>query len=170
AAADAAAATGTSVDQASAAMTRIALSGQVAARQLSTLGLSTQDMAQQLGLSLDASAKEISAAFKEMDPTDRLATIEAALQKYQGVASQVAQGIAGEWQNFKTQWEFALEEIGKAISPVAEGVLSFSGDVLKSSRDAATAFADMSTSIKGVFSDLAASAHSAWSAILPDDV
>jgi hypothetical protein len=120
-AADTAAATGNQFTAVASAIDRMALSGTAGARQLATLGIS----AEQLGAAMGVDATEVTAAFKALDQSDRLDALNTALQKFDGVATSVAQGISGQWQNLKTQFEFVLEGIGEAIAPVVSALLSF---------------------------------------------
>lgn len=118
-AADAAAATGGSFDSTSNAIQRIVLSGNAGAKQLASLGISAKDLGDAMGV---ASGK-VKESFKDLDQSERVEAIILALQKYQGVSGQVAQGIAGQWQNLKTQFEFALEGIGAALAPAVSDIL-----------------------------------------------
>jgi hypothetical protein len=127
AAANTAAATGNGFDTVTNAIERLTLSGTAGARQLVSLGLSTQALGTVMGIA----ATDVTAAFKALDQSQRLDVLTQALSKFQGVAEQVAQGILGQWQNLKTQWEFIMEAIGSALAPVAADILSFiSSDVL----------------------------------------
>ena len=119
AAADAAAATGKGFDSVTAAMDRMSLSGTASARMLASLGLSMNDLASVMGVDVS----QVAAAFKAMDPSDRLVVIEEAMGKFDGAAAAMATSIAGEWQNLKTQTDFALEGIGAALAPLADVVL-----------------------------------------------
>lgn len=151
--ADTAAATGNGFDSVANAFDRMALSGMVAARQLATIGLS----AQMLGDAMGVTAAEASKAFKALDQSDRLDVLNTALQKFQGVAAQVAQGIAGQWQNLKTQWDLALEEMGKALAPVVSDLVSFaSADVIQPIKNLAMAFGELPGPIKDVAVSVAA--------------
>jgi hypothetical protein len=125
-AADTAAATGNDFSTVANSIDRMALSGTVAARQLATLGLSTTA----LGASMGVAAGEVTTAFKALDQGDRLDAITDALSKFGGVAGQVAQGISGQWQNLKTQFEFVLEGIGAALAPVISQLLSFASSTI----------------------------------------
>jgi predicted transcriptional regulator len=125
-AADAAAATGASIDHVSSIIDRMALSGNASARALAGLGLTTHDLAEAMGVA----AEDVSAAFKDLDQTERLEAITEALEKYKGVAQEVAQGVAGQWQTLKTQFEFAMEGIGEALAPAATALMRFSSDAL----------------------------------------
>lgn len=120
-AADTAAATGGDFGQVASAITRMALSGTAGARQLGTLGISANSLAGIMG----TTAAQVTTAFKALDQTARLDVLESALTKFGGIAGQVAEGILGQWQNFKTQFEFVMESIGSAFAPVAEDFMAF---------------------------------------------
>jgi hypothetical protein len=138
-AANAAAATGNDVGAVANAIDRMALSGTAAARQLATLGISTQ----QLGDAMGVSATEATKAFKALDQSDRIDALNAALQKYNGVAAQVAQGVSGQFQNMKTQVEFVMESIGQALAPVALKLVGFVNDLLPSIESIVAGFASL---------------------------
>jgi hypothetical protein len=153
AAADAAAATGRSFDTVTNSISRMALSGTAASRQLATLGISLQD----LGTALGTTSSQAAAAFKALDPSDRLVIIEDALQKYQGVAQAVAQGVAGQFQNLETQADFVFESMGQAIAPAAEAILGFASKVvLPTAQLVADAFAAMGSAESLFASSIAA--------------
>ncbi len=121
AAADAGIGTTKGFDAVEQKMYSMALAGNASGKALATLGLSVQDLAKQMGsvgISVDSSAKAISAAFKEMDPTERLEVIDAALAKWAGLAQQSATTIDGAWRILKTSFELLMDEIGKALAPV----------------------------------------------------
>jgi len=119
AAANAAAVMGTSVDQAANSIDRIGVSGAASARILTQLGLSTHDLATAMGVTDDAATK----AFKDLDQSDRLNVLVTALQKFQGVAADVASTLTGQWQSFKTSLELALEGIGESIATLLTGAV-----------------------------------------------
>lgn len=164
-AADTAAATGSSFDRVTQALDRMALSGTASGRMLATLGISTQDLANAMNVSAD----QVSSAFKAMDQSERLDALNAALNKFQGVAQQVAQGISGQWQDFKTQWDFILEDVGAALAPVATDLLNFTKtDILPFLQGAVNAFNALPGPMKDVTVAavaLTAAASAMWLAI-----
>jgi trimeric autotransporter adhesin len=126
-AANAAAATGNSFDQVANAIDRMALSGAAGGRQLAALGIS----AQTLGAIMGTTATGVTAAFKALDQSDRLAVLDQALSKFAGDAALAAQSINGAWQNLKTAWDFVLEDLGSALAPVVQAIAGLiSGVVL----------------------------------------
>lgn len=120
AAADAAGAMGTDVGAASDAIDRMVLSGNVGARQLVALGLSTTDLAQVMGVAED----QVKKTFMALDQDQRLQVITDSLQKYGGVAGAQANSLAGQWQELKNEVEFAAEDIGKALAPLASDFMT----------------------------------------------
>ena len=129
----------------------MALSGTIAARQLATLGLSLSDIAGALNTTDDAAK----AAFQDLDVSARVEAIDTALQKYQGVAEAVAQGVLGQFQNLKTQTEFVFESIGEAIAPAAEAFMAFASNVvLPGVQSIANAYKDWSGSITDLLGTL----------------
>lgn len=127
AASEAAAATGGSFATAANAIERIGLSGMVSGRMLVSLGLSADELAAKIGVATEDIAK----AFKQMDPSERIQYIVEALGKFEGTAEAVASGVAGQMQRLKTEWEFLLEDMGKALAPLASQWIRFVDDVIK---------------------------------------
>ena len=143
AAADAAAATGNDFGQVTASMDRIALAGQLTARQLSQLGISTQDVATSMGKSVT----DVAAAFKALDESARLQILTESLGKFAGVATSMADTVSGQWQNLKTESEFAFEAIGAVIAPLAEQLLKLASGAVK---EVAEAFESLGATFKNV--------------------
>ena len=125
-AADASRVMGTSFDGAAQSIDRMVISGTAGARQLATLGVSANSLAQAMGVT----AAEVSNAFKALDETDRLAALESALSQFAGASAVFAGNLGETWQNFKTQFEYDLEAVGNAISPLAEALLNTLGGAL----------------------------------------
>ena len=146
-AADTAAATGGSFDEVANAIERMALSGTAGARQLATLGISTNALGQAMGVA----AADVTTAFKALDQEQRLTDLETALAKFSGVAGQVAGGISGQWQTLKTQWEFILEDMGAAMAPLASEIVGFlSGTVLPAVQAVVDGFQSLSPTLQEV--------------------
>ena len=143
AAADAAAATGNSFDAITNSITRLSESGAAGARQLTQLGLSTKDLAAVMGVSAD----QVAAAFKALDPTDRVNVIVEALQKYQGAAQQTADSISGQWTRLQNETEQAFEQIGAALAPAATALGDLAAKVIPLAADAASQLAGLSGDI-----------------------
>lgn len=152
AAADAAAATGNSLDMVTNAIDRIALSGMAGARQLASLGLSLTDLSKEMGVA----AGDVSKVFKLLDESDRLAIITQAMQKYAGVAQQTAQGLLGQWQNLKTQALLVFQDLGDALKPVAEQLMSGASGVLPAIQTIIDAFRTLDPGIQTVIISLGA--------------
>jgi hypothetical protein len=146
-AADTAAATGGDFGQVASAITRMALSGTAGARQLGTLGISANSLAGIMGTTAD----QVTTAFKALDQTARLDVLESALTKFGGIAGQVAEGILGQWQNFKTQFEFVMEGVGAALAPIAKDFLAFvNSDILPFIENLVGAFNNLPGPVKDV--------------------
>jgi len=126
--ADAAAATNRSFDQVATSFERIVESGVVMNRSLVTLGITTQDMADAMGVSID----QVKKVFSELDQTLRAEVVTAALQKLEGTAKQTASGILGQWQTFKTQFLLLLTDIGNGLESSGSGFLSWAGSAISS--------------------------------------
>lgn len=113
-AADAAAATGNSFEAVAQRMVNIAENGNASGRALVQLGINARALAEVMGVT----AEEASKAFKALSESQRLTVLSEAMAKFGGTAQQVAQGIAGQFQNLKQQIEFMFEDVGKALAPV----------------------------------------------------
>jgi len=94
----------TSIEAATNAMVRISSSGQVAARSLMQLGLTTTDLAKTMQISTD----DIKGSFKALDQSERLEVLSVALQKFGGIAQQQAATIGGSWQQVRINSSFCL--------------------------------------------------------------
>jgi trimeric autotransporter adhesin len=132
-AADTAAATGNEFTAVANSIDRMVLSGTAGARQLATLGLSAQQLNTAMGSAgagVNASAAAITKAFTALDQAGRLDAITTALDKFDDVATQVAQGVTGQWTNFKTQFEFVMEGVGEALAPVITAMLQFASSTI----------------------------------------
>lgn len=126
-AANAAAATGNGFDTVSNALTRMVQSGTAGARQLVQLGITQQQLASIMGVSVT----EITAAFKAMDPTDRLALIDTALQKFGGDAQLMANTVQGAWNQLADASEHTFATIGASIAPAITGLTQFAAYVVE---------------------------------------
>lgn len=120
-AADTAAATGRSFDTVSNSLYRVVESGNASTRILVQLGVNSQDLANVMG----TSAADVSKAFKDMDPSQRLDVMEQALAKFGGTATQMADTVGGQWRILKTSTELAFAGVAEAVSPAAKTVLEF---------------------------------------------
>lgn len=125
AAGDAAAATGNSFAQVANMIDRMSLSGMANARTMATLGISTTDLGNALGVTADQASK----AFKALDQEDRINAITQALSKFAGTAEAEAQGIAGQWQLFENQFNEVMVSVGASIAPAIGQILKFGEQV-----------------------------------------
>lgn len=124
-AANAAAATGNAFDTVAQRIGNMAAAGQAGVRQLLTLGLTGQQLADTmnaLGVTTDASAATITKAFKTLDVDTRVEVLDAALQKFGGDAELQAGTIKGAWQILGNTWEEVTKEMGADLSPLATSV------------------------------------------------
>lgn len=154
-AADVAAITGRSFDTVAGAIERMALSGNAGSRQLVALGIT----ATQLGEAMDVSADKATKAFKALSVEDRLQVLDTALAKTSGAASAMAQNLSHEFTTFRNELDDSMEEIGKALEPVASVVLTALSDILSGTRPVLAAFAEIaSSSIGGAFHDFSTAA------------
>lgn len=155
AAANSAAVMGTSFETAVNQIDRMSTSGTVMARSLANLGLSTEDLAKVMGVATD----QVTATFKALDQSERVNVLTEALAKFGGVAQEQAQGIAGQFQNLKTQFTFLLEDIGSALAPVVSQFLSWiTSDVIPFLHSLVDGFNALPTPIKDATVALVAAA------------
>lgn len=132
------------------AMDRVADSGNISSRTLTTLGLNFDDIAKEMGM-VGSSTKELTAIFKEFTPDQRLQTITEAMNKFGDVAQTVAKGVAGQWKDLGTNITFALQGVGEALAPVATQLLAFlNSEVLPKIQEWIKEFNDLPTPIKDV--------------------
>lgn len=156
--ADAAGATDKDFDSVAASVERMGLSGVASGKALAGIGLSVTDLAEVLGIA----DEEVKKVFKSLDQGDRLEAITLALQKFQGVGAEVAQGILGQWTNVKTQFDFVLEDIGKGIAPVVGQALGVvNSDILPFVRSLAEGFTELPAPIRDTAAGLALAAVAA---------
>lgn len=137
AAADGAAALNENVNVVSDNMDRLAISGMVSARFLMTLGLSTHDVAEAMGVADD----QVVTTFKDLDQSTRLEVLTEAMHRFSGTAQAAAHTLAGEWQGVKNAFEEFFETLGAALEPAARQILTF----FTSIADAAKLWVDVIT-------------------------
>ncbi|MDR3062549.1 MAG: hypothetical protein LBU40_00230, partial [Methanobrevibacter sp.] len=105
--------TNSSIEGVSSTFNRLTLSGALQARSLVSMGLSMEDFAKVMGVSVD----NVTSKFKEMDVKTRMATMNSVLaMKYGSQANQ----------QFKNSWEGLKTEADKAM----QGLARFAGDLL----------------------------------------
>jgi hypothetical protein len=125
--ADVAGATGKDFESVADTFDRMVLSGTANARMLAGLGINTTILGEAMGVSANEAAK----VYKALDMEDRITALTEAFSKFGGVAQAQAQGLSGQWQNFKTQFELVAEDVGKALLPLAQTFLdTFQRDII----------------------------------------
>ena len=126
--ADGAAVTGTSIEQAANRFDMIVNAGTLSARALTSMGLSLTAVTaamNQLDPALQVTEQHATAAFKALDPGDRIQVLQTALQGLGGTAQQVAeQTFGGQWQQLANAWEEVMVQVGQAILPVISDLIS----------------------------------------------
>ncbi len=117
AAGDAAAATGRDFGSVAQALERIEVTGQLQSRALLTLGLSWQQLADSMGVSIEEAQSRLKKGGQdaEKDVSD---VINALNQKFAGAAEAQAQNFLGQLTILKNQMQFVLEQIGEDFGPV----------------------------------------------------
>ena len=112
-AANAAGATGETIEEASDSIERVALSGMASSRVLVRLGLSSEDLGKVLGVTGEKAEK----AFKGLDQADRLEALTIALGKFAGVADAQAATMSGSWQELKNTMHGFFVQLGEDAAP-----------------------------------------------------
>ena len=118
-AANASAVTGYSFERTSAAIERMTTIGTLNGRMLLSLKITTQEVADAMGVSLS----EVTNTFKNMNVEERLAVLSTALEKFGGAGEQVANLTEGQLQRLKNAWTFAMEDLGKALAPIVTSAI-----------------------------------------------
>ena len=105
--------TGQSVEQMESKFQRMVMSGNASSRMLVSMGISAEDLARAMGVS----ASEVSEAFKNMTPEERIQ----ALTKAMGDGKQANEMYKNSFQGLKSQAEASLAglvgAVGQAILP-----------------------------------------------------
>lgn len=115
--ANAAAVMGTNIEDVSSSFERIAASSTLSDRMLVSLGLTVNSLAEALGTTADQ-LKGSDGLWAQMDQTQHIEALQQALQKFQGVAEDVAQNtISGAWKSAGVEWEKILQDMGDVLSP-----------------------------------------------------
>jgi hypothetical protein len=120
--ADGAAAMNTPLETAVQAFDVMASAGTIMARQLPTIGLSLDGIAQamnSLSGTTEATTANVKKLFAAMDQSERIEVLTTAFQKFGGIAQQTAeQTFGGQWQKLADQWEQIMRQVGDALLPV----------------------------------------------------
>lgn len=122
AAADAAAATGRNFETVASSIERVALTGQVGARQLVQLGVSMGDIATTMGTTV----AQAEALMKKggLDATEQVQVlIDTIERRFPGAAEAIAGNLSGQFQQLKNEFHNLAEEMGKALAPVATDII-----------------------------------------------
>ena len=118
--------TGQSVEQMESKFQRMVMTGNASSRMLTSLGISAQDLANAMGVSAD----QVSEAFKNMTPEERIQ----ALTKAMGDGKQANEMYKNSFQGLKTQAEAAfaglMGAVGQAILPVVIPMLNMAKDAI----------------------------------------
>jgi hypothetical protein len=118
-AADASRATNHGFEGVSNMMSRMVAYGMAGGRQLMMLGISMKQLADAMGVATSEAGK----TFKAMDMSERLEVLSKAMSRYAGLGEKTAKDLTGQWQNFHTQMEFVMQDVGKSMAEVATTVV-----------------------------------------------
>ncbi len=143
-AANAASATGNSIDAVANSIERMALSGNAGARQLVQLGLNTEQLAKVMGVTAD----EVKKAFAAMDESARLDVLTTALQKFAGAAAAQADTVKGAWQILQNKFEEVMVGVGAALEPAVKDIIAFGTVAVEYAQRAIDAFNSLPEPVK----------------------
>jgi hypothetical protein len=111
--ANGAAAMNTAFDSAAQRFSMIINSGTLAARGLTSIGLSAQDVGAAMGMAGVPTA-DLSTAFQQLDVQTRANVLDMAeMNKNAGLAQEAASGVAGSWNQVANAFENAQVQIGQ---------------------------------------------------------
>lgn len=130
AAENAAAATGNSINAIASSLERVDVAGAVNAKTLINLGLEWKDLASTMGVSIDEAQAKLKKGGQDAaaDVQVLLDTINA---KFGEAAAAQGAGLIGMFNTFKNQIDDLMQDIGKALAPAIQGLLSvFTNDIL----------------------------------------
>jgi len=139
AAADASARTEKSFDTVSAALLRIITTGQVTARQLQSLGVTWQQLADTAGQSIAQTQALLKKGGQDAIQDLNLVT-QTIEQTSAGAAQAMAQNVTGQMQTLSNQVHLMLDKIGQDIAPVAVAVIQAISSIVQEVRTLATEF------------------------------
>ena len=135
--------TGNSIESMEQKMKMMVMSGNAGARQLTALGISTEDLGRAMGVSADEATK----MFKTLSQEERLRVLTQAM----GDGKKANEDYKNSWQGLKAQIDKAtgalMGAIGSAILPVLVPVMQVAANVITS---VAQAFNQLPSPIRGV--------------------
>lgn len=123
ASADAAAATGRSFTAVADGLDRIAITGQLSTRQMQQFGVSIADIADFMGVSVATATALIKKGGE--DAMDTVAAVTGAIeQRFGGAAELIADNLSGQFKKLKNEVEFAFEDLGEHLAPLAALIMN----------------------------------------------
>ena len=156
AAADAAAATGRDFETVSQAIERVALTGQVSARQLNALGISMGDIATTMGLTVEQASEDMKKGALDAT-TDVQVLIDTIERRFPGAAELIAQNVSGQFQELKNQLHELAVGIGTELEPLATDLIAFAkSDVVPFIHNLVVAFGSLPEPIRNTAIEIAA--------------
>ncbi len=153
ASADAAAATGNAFDAVASGLERVMVTGQVMARSLVQMGLTWQQVAEDMGVSVE----QAQAAFKkgaqsaEEDVRILVDTIE---QQYGGMSAKLADTIGGSFTILKNQLGEFAAQAGELLAPLVMGLMQIVSGIVSVLSDAFKGLSDVFGPIIQAFTSL----------------
>jgi len=141
AASDAAKVSGQSFDQMSNALSRIALTGNVMPRMLTSIGVSMEDLA----TVMDVKIEDVKRKFQELDEGSRLQDLIAAMDKTRGATEAMANDTESQLTRTANAWKFGIADIGSAVTPMVTEIAPL---VVTAAKAIGTAFIVVLDSLK----------------------
>jgi len=120
-AANASRATGNSFDAVVNSLNRMVESGVVSNRTLVQVGLTSRDLAGVMGVATG----EVSKLFKALDQTAQFDIVNAAMQKFAGLAKETADDTTGTWQKLSNAARQEFTRVGAEIAGATPAFQSF---------------------------------------------
>lgn len=150
AAADDAKELGISFSTVAQSMENMALRGTLMSRSLSSLGISMKDVAD----TMNQTSASVAAAFKDETVEERIQTLIDATGRYADASKEQLGTLASEWTNFRNTLDFALDDLGKALAPIAAAFLEFAGGVLTALRPAFQGIGEVLSALTPVINEM----------------
>lgn len=146
-ASDAAAATGNSFQSVAQSLARVAETGQITSRQLVQLGVSAQDIANTLGVSMD----QVTAMMKKgvLDAETAVDILRITVeQKFGGAAGAMAATIGGQFQILQNNIHAVMVQVGQDLAPFAQHMIDVANSVLPALNNMAVGFRSLPEPIR----------------------
>lgn len=147
------------IDRITLALGQMQAKGRVSAQEMNQLaeaGIPAwQSLADAIGVSIPEAMRR--AERGAITATQAIPAILQGMQEhFGGMMTAQMNTVAGQWSNFKDNLSFIVADIGRALLPFADMVLSVATPILSMLRDVAAGFAELPQPVQGVIVGLAA--------------